>query len=147
MSNERTGGDWRQSTGGKSSAPRSSNTSRRSWQPGGPTQPRSARPGRSRAFRLFLAGAFTALLVGLMIVVILFFWPANYPQLALLSSASGESLALPENVAGINAANELASWASEGRDRPQLDQTPIVTADASGVKFAIDPNSKSLVLY
>ena len=29
------------------------------------------------------------------IVVILFFWPAKYPQLAVLGSDSGESLALP----------------------------------------------------
>jgi hypothetical protein len=147
MSNERPGGDWRQPAGSKPQAPRASNASRRTWQPGGPTQASPVRPGRSRGFRLLLACGFTGLLVGLMIVVILFFWPANYPHLATLSATASESLALPENVAGANAANELASWAADGRERPQMDQSAIVTADASGVKFAIDPNAKNLVLY
>lgn len=147
MSNDRPAGDWRQSAGGKPPATRGNTTSRRVWQPGGSTSPPPARKGRSRAFRLLLAGGITGVLVGLMIVVILFFWPAHYPQLVVLSPATGESLSLPENVAGINAANELAGWAAESRDRPQLDQTPVVTADASGIKFAIDPNAKNLVLY
>jgi hypothetical protein len=82
-----------------------------------------------------------------MIVVILFFWPANYPQLAILNSTPEDTLALPENVAGINAANELSHWVADGRDRPQLVQTPVVAADASGVKFFVDPNAKNLVLY
>src|SRR5579872_4087376 len=147
MAAERTGGDWRQPAGGKTPTARGNTTSRRSWQPGGPTQPLTARPGRSRAFRLFLALGFTAILVGLMIVVILFFWPAKYPQLAVFGSSSGESLALPDNVAGINASNDMAAWAAEGGDRPTIDQAPFVTVDAKGVSFSINTNAKSLVLY
>ena len=146
MANDRPNGDWRHANGAKPAAATRKATSRRSWQPGGPASPPVSRQGRSRAFRLLLAGGITAAIICSMIAVILFFWPAQYPKLAILGPGQSESLVLPENAAGITAASELANWARDGRDRPQLDQTPVVTVDASGVKFAIDTSAKSLVL-
>ena len=149
MANERPGGDWRQATGGTPPPTRSASTSRRSWQPGGAQTPAAAGKARSRGFRLLLAGGITGAIAGLIVLLFWLFWPARYPQLALVGATSGDSLALPENVAGANAAADLSSWAGEGhkRDRPKLDANPVVTVDASGIKIVIDPNPKNLVVY
>ncbi len=156
MAKERSGGDWRHPAGGKSQptpgtpAPaRNGNASRRSWQPGGPQAPAAAGKARSRGFRLLMAGAVTGALVALIVVVIWLFWPARYPQMVLVGATTGDSCALPENVAGVNIATDLINWAGEGRgsDRPKVDANPVVTVDASGAKIAIDPNPKNLVVY
>src|SRR5438874_13778890 len=125
MASDRPGGDWRHPAGAKPAANRTTTpgaTSRRAWQPGGPQAQAPAGRARSRGKRLLVAGGLTAALVALLVVVIWFFWPARYPQLVLVGATAGDSLALPENVAGANAAAELAGWAGEGhdRDRPKL---------------------------
>src|SRR6476661_6156331 len=148
MANDRPGGDWRHAGGGTPPPARSPKTSRRAWQPGGTPAP-AAGKARSRGARLLVAGAITGVLAGLIVLVIWLFWPARYPQLVLVGATSSDSLALPENVAGANAASELSSWAGEGhdRDRPKLDADPAVTVDAAGARIAIDPKPKNLVIY
>lgn len=150
MANDRPGGDWRHSGGGTPPSPaRTSKTSRRAWQPGGPQTPTTPGKARSRGGRLLIAGAVTGGLAGLVVLLIWLFWPARYPQLVLVGATSADSLALPENAAGANAAAELTSWAGEGRqrDRPRLDAEAAVTVDATGARIAIDPGPKNLVLY
>jgi hypothetical protein len=148
MANDRPGGDWRHSGGGSPRPTPGPKTSRRSWQPG--ASQASAAPGRarSRGGRLLIAGAVTGALAGLVILLIWLFWPARYPQLALVGAGNSDSLALPENAAGANTAQELTSWAGEGhdRDRPRLDADPAVTVDAAGARIAIDSRPKNLVV-
>ncbi len=149
MANGRPG-DWRNPAGGKPTAPKADvpRTSRRGWQPGGDAQTPAGKK-RSRGSRLAVAGLITALLVGVTVWVIWLFWPARYPQLAIAGPIAAESLALPGDPAGANAAADLAAWATDGRDadHPKLDQTAVVSVDGSGAKITIDPNPKNLVVY
>src|SRR5262245_31787984 len=133
MANDRPGGDWRHSSGGSPPPARSSKTSRRTWQPGGPQTPATPGKARSRGGRLLVAGAVTGALAGLVVLLIWLFWPARYPRLVLVGATTTDSLALPENAAGVNGASELTTWAGEGRerDRPQLVADPAVTVDAN----------------
>ena len=149
MANDRPGGDWRHSGGGSPPPARSAKTSRRAWQPGGPQSPATPGKARSRGGRLLIAGAVTGALAGLVVLLIWLFWPARYPHLVLVGATSSDSLALPENAAGVNGAAELTTWAGEGhnRDRPRIDADPAVTVDANGARIAIDGRPKNLVLY
>jgi hypothetical protein len=144
-------GDWRNPAVGKPPASRSEapRTSRRAWQPGGPQAQPPAQKGRSRGMRLAAAGIGTLLLLGVLVWLIWLFWPARFPQLAVVGPMPTDSVALPLDVAGSNAATDLAAWAGETRDgdHPKLYQTAIVSVDAGGAKVTIDPDAKNLVLY
>src|SRR5262245_6300368 len=141
--------DWRHPAGRATPPARGGDTSRRAWQPGGPQTPATPGKARSRGLRLLFAGALTGALAALIVLVIWLFWPARYPQLVLVGATAGDSLALPENNAGANAAADLAAWAGQGhdRDRPKLDANPAVAVDAAGAKIDIDPKPKNLVVY
>src|SRR5690242_9453565 len=145
MASERPAGDWRHQGGGKR-PPTRGGTSRRAWQPGGEDAKQAARQPRSPWVRRIVAGLVTVTLLGVAIWLIWLFWPARYPELALDGINTDDGLALPENPAGFHAAQEAANLATGG-DRPKLIATPALSADADGVKIAIDPNPKSLVIY
>src|SRR5262245_51149332 len=145
MASERPAGDWRQQGGGK--RPPVGGTSRRAWQPGAEDTRKAEGRRRSPWVRRVAAGLVTALLLGLAIWLIWFFWPARYPELVVAGGDDGSSPVLPpDGVAGLHTEEGLRDLA-RGGDRPRFGGTPPLAADADGVKITLDPNPKNLLVY
>jgi hypothetical protein len=129
-------GDWRHGGGGQR-RPTSAPTSRRSWQPGAPAEPKKAGGKKSRVGRFLLAGVGVGVLVGLIVLVIGLIRPPRFPSLLVVAPSAPASLAVPDNTPGANAAATLAEFANAGKDRPHLAAPPadLTTGDAWAAKL------------
>jgi hypothetical protein len=119
--------------------------SRKAWQPGTP----AARPtGRkvSRTGRLLVTSAVLGLLTVLAVLVILEWRRPDYPTLVLVAP-DADTLAVPENAAGVNGVTALADFCKSGQSRPVLAADPDPAADRGAWKEKLDRRAKATVLY
>ena len=107
------GGNWKNAGASRPAAGGGGGGSRRPWQPGGQAKKPPTGQRKSRVGRFILAGLGTAGLLALLVVVILYWRPARYPELVVVGPNPEKSLAVPENSGGLNAATALATWAGE----------------------------------
>lgn len=119
--------------------------SRKAWQPGTP----AARPtGRkvSRTGRLLITAAVLGLLTALTVFVVLELRRPDYPTLVLVAP-DADTLAVPENAAGVNGVAALADWCKEGKSRPVLAADPDPAADREAWKGKLNRRAKATVVY
>jgi hypothetical protein len=119
--------------------------SRKAWQPGGPAVKSTGRKV-SRTGRLLITAAVLGLLTALTVFVVLELRKPDYPTLVLVAP-DADTLAVPENAAGVNGVTELAGWCKGGKSRPWLPADPYTTADREAWKEKLDRGAKATVLY
>lgn len=95
----------------KPAAQHTPNTSRKQWQPGAP-KPKTTGRKTSRVARFVLAGVVVGLLSAVVITLILFLWPSDYPNFVVVAPDEADWLALPENQAGVASAQGVEEWAT-----------------------------------
>src|SRR5262249_37716288 len=125
----------------------------RDWhkeQEGGGKGPRFTRRGKI----LLAGGLFTAGLITLLIVI---FWPRKIdpPRLVIIEADYAANLAVPPNVQGVQAMNDLRDWAAVSNKERGGDpaegievKREVLTRDADPLAAALDNcNSKKVAVF
>ncbi len=122
------------------------NTSRRPWQPGA-AKPKTTAKATSRVARFVAAGIGVGLLIAAVVWVVLLLFQPNYPSLVVVAMDSPDSLAIPENAAGLNTAKAMGEWAKGGGERAKLSADHEATRERDAWRAKLDGNDKGTVLY
>ncbi len=131
----------------KPSVPQSApNTSRRPWQPGA-AKPKTTGKATSRVARFIAAGVGVGLLTAAVVWVILLLFQPSYPSLVVVAMDSPDSLAIPENAAGVNTAKAVGEWATGGGERAKMTAGRDATTERDSWRAKLDGNAKGAVLY
>jgi hypothetical protein len=123
------------------------NTSRKPWQPGAP-KVKSTGKKTSRVTKFLFAGLGVGLLTAAVVIVLLYLRPSSYPNIVVVAPDLPDSLALPENAAGVasaKAVEELSDGKARGKASGTLADTTPATPDGWMAKLNV--NSKGTVLY
>lgn len=122
------------------------NTSRKQWQPGAPKAKTTGKK-TPRAVKFVAAGVGVGLLTTVVVIVILLLQPPNYTTVVVVAPDT-DTLALPENAAGVNSAKGIEEWAT-GKERAGLAAGRDATADRDAWKASLEKNSAGagVVLY
>lgn len=121
------------------------NTSRKPWQPGAPKAKTTGKT-TSRWAKFLVAGIVVGLLTAGVVVVVRMILQPKYPTLVVVAPDVPDSLALPENAAGVASAKGVEEVAN-GDSRLILTAGRDATAERDAWRSKVAANEKGLVLY
>lgn len=122
------------------------NASRKPWQPGAPKL-KSKGKATGRVARFIAAGVGVGLLTAAVVWVVLLLFQPKYPSLIVVAGDVPDSLALPENHAGVVSAKGVEGWAADGKAKAKLTAGRDATAEPDAWKTKLDANGMGTVLY
>ncbi len=140
MSHDSRKPSWKNPGGGAAKGP--SPSQKRDWHPTGA----SAKPAARKGKPFLLVALAGAILLGLIVAVILLLRPPKLARLMIVGPSMANTLAVPSNVPGANAAKALVDWTKGGKNRPRLVQEPTDSATVDDWFRGFDEGKENTVI-